>query len=184
MHSLKRAPFRFAPLSAHYLPAQEQVLLVDADNNPIGSASRQQMRAEKLWHRSSFIFILDPDDSLYVQRRTLTKDVFPGYFDPAPGGVIQASEASDEESALRELEEEMGITGVTLHKLFDYKYEPVKVWASVFFTRWEGELLLQPEEVVEVLMMTPSQVLEAAASGAQVVPDSLAILQHWLSIKG
>mmetsp|Transcript_1869 Transcript_1869/g.4017 ORF Transcript_1869/g.4017 Transcript_1869/m.4017 type:complete len:186 (-) Transcript_1869:1607-2164(-) len=181
MKSFRQVPFRFAPPTPEYHPDIEQVLIVDPDNRPVGSASRQQMRREKLWHRSTFTFILDFEDNLHVQRRTLTKDIFPGFLDPAPGGVVQAEDISDEESALRELKEEMGITGVTLEKLFDFKYEPIKLWCSVFSTRWQGELVLQPEEVVEVLLMKPSELLEVAAAGTSVVPDSLALMEVWQS---
>lgn len=58
-----------------------------------------------------------------MQRRVETKDIFPGYFDPAPGGVILASEESKELSAKRELEEEMGINDIELEFVGDMYYE-------------------------------------------------------------
>lgn len=49
----------------------------------------------------------------YVQKRSMRKDYCPGYFDLANGGV-QAADETDELNAQRELEEEIGITGVDL----------------------------------------------------------------------
>lgn len=43
----------------------------------------------------------------------MRKDYCPGYFDLANGGV-QAADETDELNAQRELEEEIGITGVDL----------------------------------------------------------------------
>lgn len=43
----------------------------------------------------------------------MKKDYCPGYFDLANGGVVGGDE-TDEENARRELEEEIGITGVEL----------------------------------------------------------------------
>ena len=56
---------------------------------------------------------------LYVQKRTLTKDVYPGYYDVATGGVLQAGETY-EQSAERELAEELGIRNIPQVPLFDF----------------------------------------------------------------
>lgn len=39
------------------LSAEEVVLVVDADNNRIGSAKRKEVRSQNLWHRASYIFV-------------------------------------------------------------------------------------------------------------------------------
>ena len=43
-------------------------------------------------HRSTYVLVFNSQGDLYVQKRTLTKDVFPGYFDVAAGGVVLAGE--------------------------------------------------------------------------------------------
>jgi len=52
----------------------------------------------------------------------MKKDYCPGYLDIANGGVMGADE-TDEENAQRELEEEIGITGVELKVLQRIKFE-------------------------------------------------------------
>jgi 8-oxo-dGTP pyrophosphatase MutT (NUDIX family) len=99
--------------------ADEIVAIVDADNDVVGTSTRREMRAKRLPHRSTYILVFNSQGQLYVQKRTLTKDLFPGYYDPAAGGVVLAGE-SYEESARRELEEEMGIRDVPLNWLFDF----------------------------------------------------------------
>src|SRR5499427_10823319 len=128
-HQVYRAP----TLSARrgMSPADEIVVIVDEDNNIVGAAPRREMRAKRLPHRSTYILVFNSQGELYVQKRTMTKDVFPGYYDPATGGVVLAGE-SYEQSAIRELEEEMGIRQVPLTWLFDFYFadQRTRVWGG------------------------------------------------------
>ena len=81
------------------------------------------MRKENLWHRASFIFVINTKNELLVQKRTMIKDYCPGFYDLASaGGVVGAGE-DDDISAERELEEELGLTGFKLDRLFTFKHE-------------------------------------------------------------
>ena len=57
-----------------------------------------------------------------MHRRTDTKDVFPGEYDMFVGGVVSAGESYDD-SALREIGEELGIVGPTPEFMFMHRYE-------------------------------------------------------------
>jgi isopentenyldiphosphate isomerase len=164
------------PLSAR----DELVVLVDERNQVVGSAPRWQMRAERLLHRSTYILVFNRDGKLWVQKRTLTKDIYPGYWDPATGGVVLAGE-SYEEGARRELAEEMGIGGVPLSRHFDFYYEDdaSRVWGAVFSCRWDGEITPQAEEVERVELMTVEEISRRAQQ-EPFTPDGLAVVQRWL----
>lgn len=157
----------------------EQVLIVDRENRPAGVAPRWEMRAGGLPHRATYILIFNRAGELHVQRRTQTKDVYPGYLDPAAGGVVLAGE-SYEESAERELAEEMGIQGVELATGFDFWFDeaPVRVWGRVFVCRYDGPLVLQAEEVESVCLLTPEAVL---GSEERVTPDGLEVVRRYLA---
>lgn len=161
-------------------PQDELVVIVDRDNNVIGSTTRRQMRAESLIHRATYVFVFHPSGGLYVQLRTTTKDIYPGYYDLAAGGVMQAGETY-EESAVRELEEEMGITGVPLELWFDFYFEDPsnggKVWGRAFSCTYDGPLRLQPEEVQSVDILPVDEIL-SGASNRQFTPDSLLALRR------
>src|SRR5437762_3867127 len=123
MGIILRQPF-FGPLSAEdasttMSAADEIVVIVDEHNKVVGAARRREMRAKRLPHRSTYILVFNSQGELYVQKRTTTKDVFPGYYDPATGGVVLAGE-SYEESAKRELAEVLGIHDVPLTPLFTF----------------------------------------------------------------
>lgn len=71
------------------------VMLVDALNNPIKNEAGQMLgtvRSEvvddKLWHRSSCIFITDEEGNFYVQKRAKGKLYYGGYYDLMTGGVM------------------------------------------------------------------------------------------------
>ncbi len=127
---------------------QEMVVIVDENNMVTGSAPRAIMRKEGLTHRAAYILVFDSHGRLFVQERTLTKDIFPGYYDLCTGGVVLAGEKY-EKSALRELEEEIGVKDAELTFLFDFygEYAGQKVWGRVFSCISDGPFTLQPEEV-------------------------------------
>ena len=160
--------------------ADEIVAIVDEHNNVIGAVPRQKMRAKNLLHRSTYIFVLNAQGELYVQKRTMTKDIYPGYYDPAAGGVVLAGE-SYEQGAARELEEEMGIRDVPLTRLFDFYFENerTRVWGGAFSCIYDGLLLLQAEEVEDVILLTPDEVLRRAAT-ERFTPDGIYVVQRYL----
>jgi 8-oxo-dGTP pyrophosphatase MutT (NUDIX family) len=160
--------------------ADEIVAIVDEHNNVIGAVPRREMRAKNLPHRSTYIFVFNSRGELYVQKRTMTKDVYPGYYDPVTGGVVLSGE-SYEQGAVRELEEEMGIRGVLLTRLFDFHFENerIRVWGGAFSCVYDGPLFLQAEEVEDVILMTPEEVLRRAAT-ERFTPDGLYVVRRYL----
>ncbi len=156
----------------------EIVQIVDERNSEIGTVARRLMREQNLIHRASYILVFNRRDELFVQQRTLSKDIYPGYHDIAAGGVVVAGE-SYEESAERELAEELGVSGVPLLPCFDHYYEDERnrVWGRIFRCRHEGPFTLQPEEVAGGRFMTLEQVL-ALSAHEPFTPDGIEILQR------
>lgn len=110
----------------------EWVDIVDENNQVIAQSSRQQMRAQCLRHRATYIVVHDGMGKILVQRRTESKDFYPGWLDATAGGVVQSGE-NMLESARREAEEELGIAGVPFaeHGLFYYEGENCRVWGII-----------------------------------------------------
>jgi isopentenyldiphosphate isomerase len=158
----------------------EIVTIVDEQNNVIGTAPRSEMRAQCLPHRSTYILVFNSQGELYVQKRTLTKDVFPGYYDIASGGVVLANESYDV-SARRELAEEVGIRDVPLHPLFHFYYGDAytRVWGAVYACLYDGEMVLQEAEVESGAFMTIDEILRCAET-EPYTPDGLYVLRRYL----
>jgi len=158
-------------------PDQEIVQIVDADDRKIGAVTRHIMRRQRLIHRASYILVFNKEQEIFVQKRTMSKDMYPGYLDMAAGGVVLASE-SYEQSAARELEEELGIKA-KIRFLFDHYYEDEdnRVWGRIFSCTHEGPFTLQPEEVADGWFMTIDHALHLSKK-EPFTPDGLEILQR------
>ncbi|EMH9755357.1 NUDIX hydrolase YfcD [Proteus mirabilis] len=157
----------------------EWVDIVDEKNEVVAQATRQQMRAENLRHRATYIVVHDGMGKILAQRRTETKDFYPGWLDATAGGVVQQGENALE-SARREAEEELGIAGVPFaeHGQFYYDDESCRVWGSLFSCVSHGPFALQPEEIEEVYWLTPLEITERCD---EFTPDSLKALSLWLT---
>lgn len=164
-------------------PREEIVQIVDRDNQEIGAVTRKLMREQRLIHRACCILVFNAAGGLFIQKRTQTKDIYPGYWDVAAGGVVLAGE-SCEASAERELAEELGINRAKLDFLFDQYYEDEnnRVWGRVFRCTHEGPFVLQAEEVESGQFLPPSAVLELS-SREQFTPDGIILLRKILAQK-
>ena len=163
--------------------ADELVIIVDKENTEVGVMPRREMRSGRLRHRATYILVFNAKGELFVQKRTQTKDVFPGYYDIAAGGVVLAGE-SYEEGAVRELEEELGIRETPLTSLFDFYYEDehIRLWGRAFSCTFDGELVLQEEEVESGEFMEVDEVFRLATT-EQFTPDCLYVLKRYLEVR-
>jgi isopentenyldiphosphate isomerase len=162
-------------------PADEIVVVVDEQNNVVAAVPRREMRAKRLPHRSTYILVFNAQGDLYVQKRTMTKDLYPGYYDLAAGGVVLAGE-SYEVSAERELAEELGIRNVPLTWLFTFYYADLytRVWGGVFSCVYDGAIVLQEEEIESGAFVPLSDVTRRVQL-EPFTPDSLYVLSRYLS---
>jgi isopentenyldiphosphate isomerase len=163
------------------LARNEIILIVDADNNEIGTAPRHEMRAKGLPHRAAYILVFNSRGELFVQKRTMNKDIYPEYYDIAAGGVVLAGESYDE-SAERELDEELGIKNIPLTSHFTFSHEDGSnlVWGRVYSCIYNGELTLQEEEIESGFFASPDKVL-ALSENEPFTPDGLYVLKRYLA---
>ncbi|GAA0328967.1 NUDIX hydrolase YfcD [Morganella psychrotolerans] len=157
----------------------EWVDVVDENNDVIGQSTRDQMRAENLRHRATYIVVHDGMGKILVQRRTQSKDFYPGLLDATAGGVVQQGE-NMLDSARREAEEELGIAGVPFaeHGVFYYEEPVCRVWGGLFSCVTHGPFALQECEVAQVIWLTPAEI---TARCDEFTPDSLKALSLWLT---
>ena len=80
----------------------EMVEEIDLSGNVLRLVPRRQMRFEQLCHRSVFIAVMSEKGDLLVHKRAETKDIWPGWWDVAVGGVVGPGETWAD-AAVREL---------------------------------------------------------------------------------
>ncbi|QGK69791.1 NUDIX domain-containing protein [Allosaccharopolyspora coralli] len=162
----------------------EQIAVYDAAGAVVGAASRARMRREGLWHAATAVLVRSQDGrSVYVHRRTDSKEVYPGMYDCWAGGVVAAGEDPDA-AARRELAEELGVTGSAVRWRFRTVHElaTVRFHAFVYETRWSGSIVHQPDEVADGGWM-PLDELRAKLGdpGFSFVPDGRQFIEEWFS---
>ena len=155
--------------------------MVDADDVVVATVPRAVMRRQRLRHRVTFVVVRGSDGRVLVHRRSDAKDVWPGRWDLAVGGVVTAGEGYDD-AARRELAEEVGVTGVPLVALGGGRYEDddVRIVARLYEAVHDGPFTFADGEVVEAVFVTGEELQQRLARDS-FVPDSVALLARHLS---
>ncbi|KUM71307.1 NUDIX hydrolase [Streptomyces curacoi] len=160
--------------------ADEILDIVDEHDQVIGQSPRGDAYAKGLRHRCVFIEARDARGRLFVHRRTPTKLVFPSRYDMFVGGVVGAGESYDD-AALREAEEELGVSGLPRPTyLFKFLYDDgagQTWWSAVYEVRCELPVSPQAEEVAWHGFLAPEE-LERRLTEWAWVPDGLAAYER------
>lgn len=83
--------------------------VLEESGRPTGrSKPRQEVHRDGDWHRSVHVWILNSQNGLLLQRRSLNKDTNPGLWDVSAAGHLSAGETSLE-TAVKEVGEELGL---------------------------------------------------------------------------
>ncbi|MGW2487157.1 NUDIX domain-containing protein [Streptomyces sp. NPDC001606] len=161
-------------------PADEILDTVDEHDRVVGQYPRGEVYARGLRHRCVFVQARDAAGRLFVHRRTATKLVFPSMYDMFVGGVVGAGESYDE-AALREAEEELGVTGLPRPEyLFKFLYDDgagQSWWSAVYEVRCELPVHPQVEEV-QWHDFLPEEEVERRLGSWEWVPDGLAAYER------
>lgn len=123
--------------------------LVDEEGNVTGKASRAECHSgSKLLHPVIHLHVFNRAGELYLQKRSMTKDIQPGKWDTAVGGHVDYGE--EVETALRrEAREELGITDFTPRFIDCYIFESAieKELVYSYRTIYEGEITPDQREL-------------------------------------
>ncbi len=132
-------------------------IVVDDNDNVIAYKKYTDMvHGER--RRITCTYIFNDAGELLVQQRSKTKRVLPGYWGPSVSGGVESHETY-ESNALKEAEEELGLTNLDLkfHGSFPFDYESHKEMSGIFTAAWNGDpktLTLQESEVDDVRWIT------------------------------
>ena len=170
---------------AHEREGTEEVgVLVDEDDGVVGTSPRSVIRSGNLLHRGVAIIVRNPSGELYVHRRTPSKDVFPGMYDVVVGGMVSAGESYDQ-TARRELAEELGVRGVEPLFLFKHRYRGDRnnAWMSVYEIVWPGPICHQESEISWGAYMSEDQIVRRLSEW-EFAPDHLDVFERYRVRRG
>lgn len=128
---------------------EEWFPLVNEMGETIGKATRKECHSgSKQLHPVIHLHIFNDAGELYLQKRSMTKDIQPGKWDTAVGGHIDYEETV-EEALRREVREELGITAFTPQFITRYVFESAieKELVNTFRTIYNGEIKPDTEEL-------------------------------------
>lgn len=131
--------------------SEEWFDVVDERDQVVSRALRREVHARGLWHRAVHVLVFDPAGRIFLQKRSMTKDLSPGLWDSSCSGHVDAGEDYDT-AATRELGEELGLSReIAVRRERWFRVTPCVetgwefVW--IYRLRYAGPFVLHPEEI-------------------------------------
>ena len=131
--------------------ADERVAVYDAAGRVTGAAPRGEVYRRGLWHAATGVLVRSGDgERVVLHRRTADKLVFADTWDCWAGGVVGPGE-DPADAAVRELAEELGITGGAADAAAPRRLRRcrrrgrVRYHAFTYEARWDGPLRPEPD---------------------------------------
>ncbi len=124
--------------------------IVDSSDRVVGTARRGDVHANGWLHRAVHIMVCRANGDVFVQKRSMGKDSYPGRWDSSSSGHLDSGESYNA-AAVREVEEELGIQ---LGEMMEIGSLPASEETGNEFVRIykgtsEGPFRLHPEEIEE-----------------------------------
>jgi isopentenyl-diphosphate delta-isomerase type 1 len=169
-------------MSGAFRPANPEELfdVVDRDDRVTGQATRREVHARGWLHRAVHVLVHDAQGRIFLQRRSLLKDTFPGCWDSSCSGHLDAGEDYPT-AARRELGEELGWRDDSLPLRPVVKLSARPETGQEFIQIYllgpvAGPFTLHPEEISEGRWIAP----DALAVELDRVPETFASAVRFL----
>lgn len=134
--------------------------VVNERDEVIGQERRSVVHKTGLKHRAVHVLVFNKRGELFLQKRSMRKDCFPGTWDSSASGHLDHGEEYDA-CARRELREELGVTYTgSLKRLFKIDACPETGMEFVWIYRieYEGPFELQAAEIDEGRWFTAEEI--------------------------
>jgi isopentenyldiphosphate isomerase len=141
--------------------------VVNEQGEVIGTAPRNVCHGNPaLVHRAAHVLVFDSAGRLLLQLRSKDKDIQPGKWDTSVGGHLAVGEGY-EDAAVREMSEELGISGIRITHLYDYplRNEVESENIRSFYVVYDGPVKYQVEEIDEVRFWGLDEIRHAVGTG-------------------
>jgi|DewCreStandDraft_4_1066084.scaffolds.fasta_scaffold01724_20 isopentenyldiphosphate isomerase len=140
--------------------SEELFEIVNDRDEIIGRAPRSEVHRRGLKHRAVHVLVFNRRGEVFLQKRSPTKDCFPGVWDSSASGHLAPGESYDA-GAVREVAEELGWRlDRPPARLFKLEACAATGWEFVWVYRAEAEgpFTLHPDEISEGGWFSPLHV--------------------------
>ena len=134
--------------------------VVNERDEVIGKKLRREVHRDGDKHRAVHVLIFNSRSEVFLQKRSMTKDTFPGAWDSSSSGHLDCGEDYDA-CAIREVREELGLQLENCPaRLFKIEAcaETGQEFVWVYRCEHEGPFVLHPEEIESGGWFAPEQV--------------------------
>ena len=134
--------------------------VVNERDEVIGQAPRKEVHARGLWHRAIHVLVFNSRGEVFLQKRSLKKDIAAGKWDSSSSGHLDTGEDYDA-CAVRELREELGLKlAQPPQRLFKIEACQETGWEFcwIYHGASDGPFTLHPEEIETGDWFTPEAV--------------------------
>lgn len=152
--------------------------VVDEGDRVIGCRSRREVHRQGLRHRAVHVLVFNGRGEVFLQKRSLRKDRFPGAWDSSASGHLETGEDYDA-CAARELREELGWSAPEpLRRLFKLEASPATDQEFVWVYRQDGDgpFTLHPEEIERGDWFAPETVTRRLAERPEDFAGAFAVI--------
>lgn len=160
--------------------------IVNKRDEVIGQLPRRVVHRDGHKHRAVHVLVFGSDGRIFLQKRSMTKDTFPGVWDSSASGHVDSGEDYDP-CAVRELREELGVAlTAPPRRLFKIAARPETgqefVW--VYQLESDGPFVLHPEEIERGEWFSSKQVTDWLEKSPQDFAAAFVLIWKTLTAGG
>lgn len=149
---------------------EEYLYVVNENDEVLGRAARSSCHREGLIHRSVYVIVINGRGEIFLQKRSMKKELYPGYYACSATGHVEYGESYDE-AAKREMKEELGIEEAPLKEICKFKCfsDEEREISVLYLCRYDGQIKPNAEEISDGEFLSTKDVREALRNGRRKI---------------
>jgi len=175
------------------MTAQHKMLdIVTESGEAMATASYDEAHKYGLRHRSAHVLVANSKKEIFLQKRAKTMLTLPGFYENSAAGQVDSGD-SVEQTALQELEEELGIKAKPqdLIDLGDFHYvnKYRADWmdneiARLYLLHYDGGITIDKDEIEEGSFRSIADIKRMIAKGERFSPVFLEMFKRYQKLEG
>lgn len=151
--------------------------VVDELDCILGQRPRREIHATSRRHRAVHVLVFNDCGQLFLQKRSMLKDLNKGLWDTSAAGHVDAGETYGD-CAPRELEEELGVAATDLRALFKLEACPElgMEFIQVYQAQHNGPFQLAADEIDEGGWFPPAAIDDRVAEDDPTMTETFKII--------